>query len=63
MIFAVREGRMMEFLFNVICFLAGMVCMILIGTCIDSRCSDYDRGYQDAIDDIFDELKEYEDET
>ena len=58
---------MMDNLSDVIWFFAGTICM---GICIgilwlwhDWKYNDYIRGYQDAIDDIFDELKEYEDET
>ena len=50
----------MDILFDAICFAAGAVCMMFLWFWHDLKYSDYERGYQDAIDDIFDELKEYE---
>lgn len=54
---------MMDNFFDAICFFAGMLCMMILWFWHDWKHSDYERGYQDAIDDIFEELKEYEDET
>ena len=45
------------------CFFAGMVCMMLIETCIDLRHSDYDRGYLGGCHDTAELLGEKDDET
>lgn len=52
----------MDNFFDAICFFAGMLCIMILWFWHDWKHSDYERGYRDAIDDIFDELKEYEDE-
>lgn len=51
-----------DVLIDGICFFAGMVCMMILWVWHELKHSDYDRGYQDAFDDIFGELKENEDE-
>ena len=52
-----------DVLIDGICFFAGMVCMMFLWFWHELKHSDYERGYRDAIDYIFDKLKEYDDET
>lgn len=53
----------MDSFFNVICFFAGMLCMMTLWFWHDLKHSDYERGYLDGCHDTAELLGEEDDET